>query len=127
MATKTWSIALMFLCTGFTSIAQVFYKLGANKLEFNWQSLITNHYLLIGLILYGIGAVIMILAFKGGEVSVLYPIVATSYIWVTLLSLYFFHEAINVFRWVGVSIILLGIIFIGIGSKDNTLAYVEAP
>lgn len=126
MATKTWSIALMFLCTGFTSIAQVFYKFGANKLEFNFHALITNYYILAGLVLYAIGAVIMILAFKGGEVSVLYPVVATSYIWVTLLSLYFFHEAINIFRWIGVSVILLGIIFIGIGSKDGTVAYAEA-
>jgi hypothetical protein len=35
MTTKLWAIGLMVLCTAFTSFAQVFYKLGAAKLEFN--------------------------------------------------------------------------------------------
>jgi undecaprenyl phosphate-alpha-L-ara4N flippase subunit ArnE len=63
----------------------------------------------------------MITAFKGGDVSVLYPIVATSYIWVSLLSMYFFNENLNLFRWVGISVILTGIIFISIGSRERDI------
>lgn len=127
MPTKSWAIGLMVLCTAFTSMAQVFYKLGANKLEFNLVSLITNLPLITGMLLYIIGAVIMIIAFKGGEVSVLYPIIATSYIWVSLLSIYFFNENLNMFRWVGIFIIIAGIIFISIGSKDKgTIQRTEA-
>ncbi len=127
MATKLWAIGLMILCTAFTSIAQVFYKLGANKLQFNLVSIITNLPLITGMALYIIGAVIMIIAFKGGEVSVLYPIVATSYIWVSLLSVYFFNEALNLFRWIGIFIIIAGIILISSGSKQKeTIEYIEA-
>ena len=127
MPTKHWAIALMILCTAFTSIAQVLYKLAAGKLEFNIISLITNYYLISGMILYLIGAFIMIAALKGGEVSVLYPIIATSYIWVSLLSSYFFNESLNLFRWAGVFAILIGIIFISIGSKQKgSLQYTEA-
>ena len=78
MQTKAWSVWLMILCTAFTSTAQVLYKFGANKLEFNFMGLIANLPLISGMALYVLGAVIMITAFKGGEVSVLYPIVATS-------------------------------------------------
>ena len=127
MPTKHWAIALMILCTAFTSIAQVLYKLASGKLEFNIISLITNYYLISGMILYLIGAFIMIAALKGGEVSVLYPIIATSYIWVSLLSSYFFNESLNLFRWAGVFAILIGIIFISIGSKQKgSLQYTEA-
>ena len=119
MGTKLWAIGLMVLCTAFTSFAQVLYKLGANRLEFNLISLITNIPLIMGMVLYVIGAVIMIIAFRGGEVSVLYPIVATSYNWVSLLSIYFFKEQLNFFRWVGVFIIISGIILIGLGTKEK--------
>ena len=119
MGTKLWAIGLMVMCTAFTSFAQVLYKLGANRLEFNLISLVTNIPLIMGMVLYVIGAVIMIIAFRGGEVSVLYPIVATSYIWVSLLSIYFFKEQLNFFRWVGIFIIISGIILIGLGTKEK--------
>jgi len=119
MATKAWAIGLMILTTAFTSFAQVFYKFGAAKLEFNFFSLITNLPLIIGMALYILGAVIMIIAFKGGEVSVLYPVVATSYIWVSLLSVYFFGEGLNLFRLGGIFVIIFGIVFISLGSKEK--------
>ncbi|MBU0629037.1 MAG: EamA family transporter [Nanoarchaeota archaeon] len=119
MTTKTWAIGLMVLCTVFTSFAQILYKMGADKLEFNLISLITNVPLISGMALYVLGAIIMITAFKGGEVSVLYPIIATSYIWVSLLSMYVFKESLNLFRWAGILIIIIGIIFINIGSKEK--------
>jgi len=127
MPTKPWAIGLMVLCTAFTSIAQIFYKLGAAKLQFSLISIITNLPLITGMALYILGAIIMIIAFKGGEVSVLYPIIATSYIWVSLLSAYFFNEDLNLFRWIGIFVIILGIIFISKGSKEKeTITYTEA-
>ena len=126
MTTKTWAIGLMILCTAFTSAAQVFYKFGAAKLEFNLLSLITNLPLITGMVLYVLGAVIMITAFKGGEVSVLYPIVATSYIWVSLLSIHFFNENLNLFRWIGIFVIISGIILISISSREKeTIKYTD--
>jgi len=74
-----------------------------------------------------LGAVLMITAFKGGEVSVLYPIVATSYIWVSLMSAYFFGDSLTLLRWAGVFVIITGIVFIGVGSKEKeTITYTEA-
>jgi undecaprenyl phosphate-alpha-L-ara4N flippase subunit ArnE len=119
MSTKLWAIGLMILCTAFSSTAQVFYKFGAERLEFDIISLITNLPLITGMTLYVIGAFIMIIALRGGELSVLYPIVATSYIWVSIMSYYFFNDNLNLFRWAGIFVIILGIIFISRGSKDE--------
>ena len=127
MATKLWAFGLVLFCTLLTSAAQIFYKFGADKLEINFISLITNYYLIAGLFLYGIGAVLLITALKGGELSVLYPVIATSYIWVSFLSVRFFNDSINIYRWAGIITIIFGISFIGLGSKkDSTSEYAEA-
>jgi len=119
MATKLWAISLMFFTTFLTSTAQIFYKKGAEILVINLLALITNYYLIIGMILYVIGGTLMIISFRGGEVSVLYPIVATSYIWVSFLSMFFLNETMSLFKWLGVFTIFFGIVLVGYGSKKS--------
>jgi len=114
--TKSWAVGLLLLCTLITSFGQIFLKLGLNTASFD-LSLLTNYNLLIGLCLYALGAILLIIALKGGELSVLFPIVATSYIWVSLLSLIFLHESMNMFKWSGIVIIIVGIILIGANKK----------
>ena len=117
MATKLWAMLLVLFTTLLTSSAQILYKLGIPSLEFTIKGIFTNYYLISGLVLYGIGAILIIISFRGGEVSVLYPIIATSYIWVSLLSVKFLGEAMNFFKWAGVIAIIGGIALIGLGSK----------
>lgn len=119
MKTKAWAVVLMFTTTAITSFAQIFYKLGSEKLNFDLVSQLSNYHLIIGMILYVIGAFMVIIAFRGGDVSVLYPIIATSYIWVSFLSIWFLGEAMNFYKWVGIFIIFSGIVLIGYGSKSN--------
>ena len=121
MATKLWAMGVVLFCTLLTSTAQIFYKFGAEKLELNFFSLITNYELLMGMALYAVGGILLILSFRGGEVSVLYPIIATSYIWVSFLSIYFLNEIMNLYKWLGVFTIVAGIILIGIGSKNSAV------
>ena len=117
MTTKLWAIGLIILTTFLTSTAQVFYKIGSENLSFNLIELLTNYNILFGLFLYGIGAILLILSLKGGEVTVLYPIIATSYIWVSLFSVWFLGEGMNLMRWLGVITIIIGISIVGYGSK----------
>ena len=72
--------------------------------------------------LYIVGGILIIVALRGGEVSVLYPIIATSYIWVSFLSIYFLGEVMNAYKWLGVISIIAGIALIGYGSKDGVAA-----
>ena len=120
MATKLWAALLVLFTTLLTSSAQLFYKYGSLSLDFkNLAGLFTNYYLMGGMLLYAIGGILMIISFRGGEVSVLYPIIATSYIWVSLLSMAFLNENMNVLRWTGILFIITGIVSIGYGSKDS--------
>ncbi len=68
--------------------------------------------------MYGIGALVMIVALKRGELSVLYPIIALSYVWVALAAHYFISgDSMNFIKWAGIGSIVLGVSFIGIGSQ----------
>jgi len=123
METKWYAILLMIVCTFFTSVAQVLYKAGAIRLP----EIITNYPLLLGMLLYILGAVILVVALKFGEVTVLFPIIATSFIWVSIFSRIIFSETINAYKWMGIIAIFAGITVIAFGSKKKEIIrYTEA-
>lgn len=115
--TKTWAIFAVLFSTILNSFAQVFYKYGANRLSFSVTALLTNYPLMIGLAIYGISAIMLLIALRGGELSVLYPLIATGYIWVSFLSVYFFSEIMNIYKWSGVLMVIIGVSLIGLGSR----------
>ena len=115
--TAAWAIALVLLCTLLTSTGQLMFKLAAGRLEFTPMGLISNHYLTIGCIVYVLGALLLIMALKHGELSVLYPFVATSFVWVSLFSVRFLEESMTPFKWAGIASIIAGVSLIGIGSR----------
>lgn len=116
--TSRKAIYLMILCTIFTSLGQVLWKLGVIKVDFNFPLTVLNIPFLLGFVSYGVGALLMLLAFKEGELSILYLVVATSYVWVSLLSPWIFPtDFMNSWKWAGVIIILLAVSLLGFGSS----------
>ena len=119
MATKLRSVILVLTTTLLVSSAQILWKIGSATLKPDLLSILSNYHIIGGIILYAVGGTLLILSFRGGEVSVLYPILATSYIWVSLLSVKFLGEIMNSFKWIGIASIIAGIILIGYGSKGS--------
>lgn len=119
MATKLWAALLVLFTTLLTSSAQLLWKLGSPTLKPDITSILTNHYLIGGILFYVLGGTLLIISFRGGEVSVLYPIIATSYVWVTFLSIRFLGETINFFKYIGIASIIIGIASIGYGSNSR--------
>lgn len=122
--TKGIAILLMFLCTLFTSVGQLLWKSGVMKIHFSTftGSVISmlNFPFVFGFVAYGVGAVLMLVAFQKGELSVLFPIVATSFIWVSLFSpLFFPGDAMNITKWIGIFVILLSVSMLGLGSSNK--------
>ena len=112
------AIILVVLCTIFTSVGQLFWKLGANRLQFDFFSLITNYPLILGFVSYAIGTVLLLSALKLGELSALYPFVSLSFIWVSMLSIAFLGEIMTSLKWIAIILIIFGVSMIGMGSKD---------
>ena len=104
-------------CTLLTSLGQLLLKWGSSKLELSFWALVTNYYLIGGCIVYGVGAILLIVALKYGELSTLYPLIALSFVWVGLLSIYLLHEEVTLLNWMGIVSILGGVSSIGWGAN----------
>ena len=114
------SIALVFCCTIFGAAGQMLIKSGANTLaSANPLAMVTNLPLMAGYSLYGISAALLVLALRDGELSILYPVISLTYVWVTFLSLAFFRETLNVFKLVGVAVIVAGVAILGRNGKPG--------
>ena len=112
------TIGLVFCCTIFGAVAQILIKSGANMLpDANPISMLTNLPLMAGYSLYGISTVLLVLALRDGELSILYPVISLTYVWVTFLSVVFFRESLNLFKVVGVLVIVTGVGILGKGAK----------
>ncbi len=116
MAVEWWAVGLILAATGIGAFGPIFLKIGSQKKLRSLSSLRTNYYLWAGIGCYGVGTVLFIPALKGGDLSVLYPLVSISYIWVSLLSMKILGEKMNWMKWVGIMLIIIGVSFIGFGS-----------
>lgn len=128
MKTNLLAVCLTMAAVVMTSFAQIFYKMTAERLVYSdFLTYITNYPFIIALILFGLGGVFFIHSLKLGEVTVLYPLFATAYIFVMFFSKLFFGEAITSHKWIGVAIIVLGVTIISIGSKKKNSVLEEIP
>ncbi|MCL4795812.1 MAG: hypothetical protein KJZ84_14720 [Bryobacteraceae bacterium] len=114
------SIGLVFLCTLFGVAAQYLIKTSANALTvLTIEALLTNWALWLGLAMYGISTGLLILALRDGELSLLYPVISLTYVWVTILSVTVFNESINIFKIAGITVICLGVALLGKGDSRS--------
>jgi multidrug transporter EmrE-like cation transporter len=116
-ATRRKSILLVFSCTVLGAIAQILMKIGMAHFTPNPIALVTNIPLVAGYALYGINTLMLVLALREGELSLLYPIIALTYVWVTLLSYTILAEKPNIYRNIGIATIVVGVGVLGRGGK----------
>ena len=98
-----------------SAAAQILMKLGMNHFTMNLAAILTNMPLIAGYALYGLFTVLMVLALREGELSLLYPIISLSYVWVTALSYFIFHDTLNPLKLAGIAGIMTGVALLGRG------------
>jgi len=91
------------------AIGQLLFKFGSASVSANVTSWLFNWKLLSGMALYAVSAILFIMALRYAQLSILYPLIATSYIWVTLLATIFLGEQLSSGRWLGIAFIVAGI------------------
>lgn len=124
MATALWAIGLVLFATIIGAFGPIFLKKGTDKLNRNvfsslkgfLKATIGNGNLVFGISFYSASFVIYILALRGGDLSVIYPLVSLSYVWVSILSIWILKEHMNSIKWSGVLFIILGAALVGLGS-----------
>ena len=98
---------LLMICSSFCACAgQLLWKMSSSG----------NLWMLIpGFALYGLGALIMLYAYKFGSLSVLQPILSLNYVLSLILAATILGETIGALRIIGVFVIIGGVVLIGGG------------
>ena len=112
MTTELWAISLVIITGIFGGLAPIFLKKGVDIFDF--VNLKAYRNIAIGITIYILGSVIFIIALKGGELSVLYPLVGLSYIWTYFYSIIFLKEKITFSKWLGIILVVLGVFFVSL-------------
>ena len=124
------ALLLVFSCTLIGALAQILIKQGTAQLGAHATlaevarrpalivsfalGILTNFRLFLGYCFYGVNTILMALALKGRELSKLYPIIALTYVWVTILSIFVLAgEHMNFFRGIGIAFIVAGVSVLG--------------
>jgi len=97
-------IGLMILAALSTSLGQLLWKISDGLWDIN---------LWIGFFLYGLGAVMMTVAFRFGKLSVLHPLMSFGYVFAIVFGSLFLNEVITVNILSGTILILIGVVLIG--------------
>jgi multidrug transporter EmrE-like cation transporter len=114
---------LVLGCTIIGATAQVLIKTGASSLGPNPSVLgtaigiLTTPALFAGYSLYGVSTVLLVLALRRGQLSLLYPVIALTYVWVAILSVVVFHDSMNWLKLAGITIIVGGVGVLGVGDS----------
>jgi len=121
----------MFFCTLIGALAQMLIKQGTAQLGAHITladlahnpslfvsfclGVLRNIKLFLGYLCYGVNTFLIALALKGRELSRLYPIIALTYVWVAVLSLYFLPgEHMNFFKTIGIIFVVGGVSVLGL-------------
>jgi len=114
--TPVSSMLLMLVASIIGSFGAVLLKLGAGELNKGFWH-IFNIKLAAGVAVYLVSWYFFVLGIRHGELSVLYPMVSLGYIWTLVWARLFFKEAFTRQKFLGLALILLGVFFVGLGSK----------
>ncbi|MEM2089627.1 MAG: EamA family transporter [Candidatus Pacearchaeota archaeon] len=113
METSVFIILLLVLfCALLGASGQLLFKLASTEFSFNPLTWFKNFYFLLGILFYAIATVLFVWALKHGNLSILYPIIATSYIWVTIFASVLLKEPFTPLKWIGIGLIVAGVILI---------------
>src|SRR3984885_1505635 len=95
---QTKPLLMVLVCTFIGAAAQILIKKGTAVLGEHPSMLetlvgmFTTRLLFEGYAPYGISAVLLVLALRQGELSLLYPVFTLTYVWVTALSMIIFPD-----------------------------------
>jgi|SRR6516225_1107614 drug/metabolite transporter (DMT)-like permease len=114
MRTPFISVMLFLIASALGALGQFLYKSGAERTSTSWLSYVWNWRLLSGVVCYIAVMVLFIAAFKkGGALSVLYPVYATTFIWAALIGMLVYGEPIKLLNILGMVMLIGGMYLMG--------------
>jgi multidrug transporter EmrE-like cation transporter len=106
------AVAQLLLKAGASSAGEISMSAGAPMLMRTAFGLAQHPAILGGLACYAISVVVWIVALSRVEVSIAYPMLSIGYIVNALLAWWLFGEDVNLQRWLGIGVIIVGVILV---------------
>ena len=114
MSTPIISVIFFVIAALLGALGQYLYKSGAQTAGGSVLSYLTNVKLLGGVLCYIAVMVLFVAAFKkGGSMTVLYPVYATTFIWAALIALLVYGTPIKPINIAGMVLLLSGMYLMG--------------
>jgi multidrug transporter EmrE-like cation transporter len=114
MTTPAISIVFFLAAAFLGALGQYLYKSGADMAGGAIVSYLVNARLIGGVVCYVAVMVLFVAAFKkGGSLTVLYPIYATTFIWAALLALLVYGTPIKPINVAGMGLLVVGMYLMG--------------
>ena len=114
MSTPAMSIVMFIIAAFLGALGQYLYKSGADNAGTTVASYLLNWRLLSGVVCYVAVMVLFVAAFrKGGSLTVLYPVYASTFIWAALLALAVYGTPIKPVNVAGMVLLVSGMYLMG--------------
>lgn len=114
MSTPAISIVYFLVAAFLGALGQYLYKSGAELAGTSVASYLFNPRLLGGVVCYVAVMVLFVAAFKkGGSLTVLYPIYATTFIWAAIIALVVYATPIKPVNVAGMGLLVIGMYLMG--------------
>lgn len=101
--------AQLLLKAGASSVGPIS---GMGALRASAVQLLLHPGIIGGLVCYVVSVVVWIVALSRVEVSVAYPMLSLGYVVNAALAWWLFGEALNPQRWIGIAVVIIGVILI---------------
>jgi multidrug transporter EmrE-like cation transporter len=106
------AVAQLLLKAGANSAGEISMSAGAPALFRTALGLAHHPGILGGLACYAISVVVWIIALSRVEVSIAYPMLSIGYVVNAMLAWWLFGEDVNLQRWLGIGVIIVGVILV---------------
>ena len=106
------SVILVLVAAVIGALGMLFFKKAMRR--FSLRALLRNRYFYTGFLMAGMTMILVIIAYRHGEVSVLYPLYSTTYVWTLVFAVKYLKEPMNRSKWVGIMLIVLGALLLGL-------------
>ncbi|MEM0159180.1 MAG: EamA family transporter [Candidatus Micrarchaeaceae archaeon] len=110
-------ICITLVAALFASFAQYLFKRAMPKFRFRLPELIAllkDRTIIAGIIIYFIGLAIYLVALEKGQLSFVYPIFASSFIFIMLISRFMLNEKLTGMRILGILLVFAGVVMISL-------------
>ena len=115
-------IGLILVSVALAATAQLTLKHGMNQVTEasgtatlsagSLRAIVTNGFVLGGLLIFGLSAVVWLMVLSRASLSFAYPFASLTYVLIVLADKLVLHEDIPVLRWAGVFAIMTGIVLV---------------